>query len=111
MPTDDPVTIANAATEALREKLRAGVKYVRAGVMPNDLTPAFSHSFLPMFQPTYDHRGVGDLLDRVHRRHGDTAIGLGLAGVRLGPGFEMRREMLSPRSTTHWAELAAARPC
>ncbi|MFK3672437.1 Y-family DNA polymerase [Leifsonia aquatica] len=111
MPTDDPVTIAKAAAEALREKLRAGVKYVRAGVMLNDLTPASSHSFLPMFQPTYDHRGVGDLLDRVHRRHGETAIGLGLAGVRLGPGFEMRREMLSPRSTTHWAELATARAC
>ncbi|MFJ3395222.1 DUF4113 domain-containing protein [Leifsonia aquatica] len=45
--------------------------------------------------------GAGDLLDKVHRRHGETAIGLGLAGVRLGPGFEMRREMLSPRCTTH----------
>lgn len=85
MPTDDPVTIAKAAAEALREKLRAGVKYVPAGVMLGDLTPASSHSYLPMFQPTYDHRGVGDLLDRVHRRHGETAIGLGLAGVPQAP--------------------------
>ncbi|MFF2053762.1 Y-family DNA polymerase [Leifsonia sp. NPDC058194] len=106
MPTDDPVAIAKAAAESLREKLRPGVKYVRAGVMLNNLSPASSHSFLPMFQPSYDHRGVGDLLDKVHRRHGETVIGLGMAGMRLGAGFEMRREMLSPRATTHWAEMA-----
>ena len=108
MPTDDPVAIAKAAAESLREKLRPGVKYVRAGVMLNGLSPASSHSFLPMFQPSYDHRGVGDLLDKVHRRHGEEVIGLGVAGMRLGPGFEMRREMLSPRATTHWAELVTA---
>lgn len=106
MPTDDPVAIAKAAAESLREKLRPGVKYVRAGVMLNNLSPASSHSFLPMFQPSYDHRGVGDLLDKVHRRHGEQTIGLGMAGMRLGAGFEMRREMLSPRATTHWAEMA-----
>lgn len=106
MPTDDPVAIAKAAAESLREKLRPGVKYVRAGVMLNNLSPASAHSFLPMFQPSYDHRGVGDLLDKVHRRHGEQTIGLGMAGMRLGAGFEMRREMLSPRATTHWAEMA-----
>jgi DNA polymerase V len=109
MPTDDPVAIAKAAAATLRENLRVGVKYVRAGVMLSSLSSASSHSFLPMFQPAYDHRGVGDLLDQVHRRHGETAIGVGLAGVRLGRGFEMRREMLSPRCTTHWAELATVR--
>ncbi len=108
MPTDDPVAIAKAAAESLRDKLRTGVKYVRAGVMLNGLSPASSHSFLPMFQPSYDHRGVGDLLDKVHRRHGEQVIGLGMAGMRLGAGFEMRREMLSPRATTHWAELVTA---
>lgn len=108
MPTDDPVAIAKAVQQALREKLQPGVKYVRAGVMLNKLSPAQSHSFLPMFQPAYDHRGVGELLDKVHKRHGDKALGLGLAGLQLGPGFEMRREMLSLRATTHWNELATA---
>lgn len=37
---------------------------------------------------------------------GQQTIGLGMAGMRLGAGFEMRREMLSPRATTHWAEMA-----
>ncbi|WP_191905650.1 Y-family DNA polymerase [Microbacterium caowuchunii] len=106
MPTDDPVAIAKAATESLKGQLRPGVKYVRAGVMLNKLSPAESHSFLPAFQPDYDRRGVGELLDKIHRRHGDSAVGLGLAGIRLGPAFEMRREMLSLRATTHWNELA-----
>lgn len=111
MPTDDPVAIATAAGASLREKLHPGVRYVRAGVMLSALSPASSHSFLPLFQPAYDTRGVGDLLDRVHRRHGEQALGLGMAGMRLGPGFEMRREMLSLRATTHWGELATAHAC
>ena len=109
MPTDDPAAIANAAAAALRPRLQAGVRYVRAGVVLAELSPAGSHAFLPLFQPAYDHRGVGDLLDRIHRRHGESVIGLGMAGLRLGPDFEMRREMLSPRATTHWMELAIAK--
>jgi len=108
MPTDDPVAIAKAAAASLRDRLRTGTRYVRAGVMLSALSPASSHTFLPLFQPDYDHRGVGELLDRVHRHHGEHTLGLGMAGMRLGPGFEMRREMLSLRATTHWGELATA---
>lgn len=108
MPTDDPAVIARAAADSLKGQLRRGVKYVRAGVMLNKLSPAESHSFLPMFQPDYDRRGVGELIDRIHRKHGDSSVGLGMAGLKLGPAFEMRREMLSPRATTHWNELATA---
>lgn len=111
MPTDDPVAIAKAATAALEPKLMPGVRYVRAGVMLGELSPAGSHSFLPLFQPSYDSRGVGQLLDHVHRRHGEDVIGLGMAGMRLGADFEMRREMLSQRATTHWSELAIAKAC
>lgn len=108
MPTDDPVAITKAVARALHDKLQPGVKYVRAGVMLNKLSPAESHSFLPMFQPEFDHRGVGELLDKMHKRHGEKVIGLGLAGMKTGPAFEMRREMLSLRATTHWNELATA---
>lgn len=108
MPTDDPVSIARAVKDSIRDRLRPNVKYVRAGVMLNKLSPAQSHSFLPMFQPEFDNRGLGELLDKVRKRHGDNALGLGLAGLQLGASFEMRREMLSLRATTHWGELATA---
>lgn len=33
------------------------------------------------------------------------AIGLGQAGMKRGPAWEMRREMTSPLYTNHWDEL------
>lgn len=51
MPTDGPALIAKAAGTALLDKLKPGVKNVRASVMLNNLSAASSHSFLPLFQP------------------------------------------------------------
>lgn len=92
MPTDDPVLISKAANDALRHRLRL-VALIRADVP----TP-------------HDHHGVGDLLDRIQHRHGEKAIRLGIAGLHLGPRFEMRRGMLSPSATTRWAEFATVSP-
>jgi DNA polymerase V len=41
------------------------------------------------------------------RRYGRGSIGLGLghAGIRGGPDWTMKRDMLSPCYTTHWDEL------
>ncbi|WP_434317566.1 hypothetical protein [Leifsonia sp. P73] len=82
--------------------------YARADVMLSGLSPANSHSVLPVFQPSYDHCGVGDLIGKVRTRHGEQNISLGIVGVRPGAGLEMRREMHSLRATTHRAELATA---
>lgn len=37
----------------------------------------------------------------------DSASGYG--GMRPGPSWQMKREMLTPRATTHWDELATVR--
>lgn len=60
---------------------------------------------LPLFQP--DERGgrLGDLIDHINATVGRDAIGLGLAGLKSPPDWQMRRDMLSNRGTTHWAEL------
>ncbi|MCU1518367.1 MAG: DNA-directed polymerase, partial [Pseudarthrobacter sp.] len=39
------------------------------------------------------------------RRYGRGFIGLGHGGIRGGPDWTMKRDMLSPRYTTHWDEL------
>ena len=39
------------------------------------------------------------------RLYGRGSIGLGHGGIRGGPDWTMKREMLSPRYTTHWDEL------
>lgn len=41
-------------------------------------------------------------------REGRDLLGLGYAGLRPGPDWQMKREMLTPRATTHWGELATA---
>jgi hypothetical protein len=50
-------------------------------------------------------RHVGTLLEDITRRYGRGSIGLGHAGIRGGPDWTMKRDMLSPRYTTHWDEL------
>ncbi|WP_367948731.1 DUF4113 domain-containing protein [Rathayibacter sp. VKM Ac-2857] len=47
-------------------------------------------------------------IDAVTKRHGRSAVGLGLAGIRKGPVWTMKRGALSLRATTHWGELATA---
>ncbi|WP_425561301.1 DUF4113 domain-containing protein [Microbacterium deminutum] len=34
-------------------------------------------------------------------RRGERAVGIGMPGLRGGPMWKMRRELLSPRCTTH----------
>ncbi|NQX17941.1 DUF4113 domain-containing protein [Rathayibacter sp. VKM Ac-2857] len=51
---------------------------------------------------------VRPTIDAVTKRHGRSAVGLGLAGIRKGPVWTMKRGALSLRATTHWGELATA---
>ncbi|PPF26303.1 MULTISPECIES: Y-family DNA polymerase [unclassified Rathayibacter] len=108
VPTDDPVAIVKAAIGTLRPRLREGARYVRAGVILINLSPKDSHAFLDVFGAAFDTKGLGATIDAVTKRHGRSAVGLGLAGIRNGPVWTMKRGALSPRSTTHWGELATA---
>lgn len=49
-------------------------------------------------------------MEDVTRRYGRGSIGLGHAGIRGGPDWTMKRDMLSPRYTTHWDELPSSKP-
>lgn len=48
------------------------------------------------------------LLEDGSKKYGRGSIGLGAAGVKGGPDWYMKRDMLSPRYTTHWDELPVA---
>lgn len=104
MPTADPVLLARAAY-ALLPRVDDGLRYVRAGIMVTDLRPTGNQPPLEIFENPHEERGIGSLLEQVSRRYGRGSIGLGHAGIRGGPDWTMRRDMLSPRYTTHWAEL------
>ncbi|GAA2942797.1 DUF4113 domain-containing protein [Glutamicibacter bergerei] len=45
------------------------------------------------------------MIAQIRSHHGVKSIGLGTAVLQQGPAWQMRREMMSPRYTTHWKEL------
>lgn len=107
-PTSDPVELTRAA-HALLGRMDPSARYVRAGVMLTDLRPATGQLALEPFKFVHEERGVADLVDRIQKRHGAESVGLGWAGMRPGPQWRMRRDMLTPRATTHWDELAVVK--
>jgi DNA polymerase V len=104
MPTADPVLLAKAAY-ALLPRIQAGLPYVRAGIMVTDLRPSGDQPPLSVFENPHEERGIGTLLEEVSRRYGRGSIGLGHAGIRGGPDWSVKRDMLPSRYTTHWDDL------
>ena len=107
-PTADPVVLARAAQRLLPE-LAEGVRWAKAGIMLTDLRPADGQQALEPFRFPHEERGIAELIDRVPRRAGRDAVGLGWGGFRPGPQWRMNSGMLSPRATTNWDELLTAR--
>ena len=106
--TADPVVLTKAA-KALLPKLIPGVRYAKAGITVTELRPAGAEQMLDGFGAPQETKQVGPLLEKIRSEHGSAAIGLGRAGLREGPSWQMRREMMSPRYTTHWDELLTVR--
>lgn len=107
-PTADPVQIMKAA-HALLPQLSDGVRYARAGIMLTDLRKADEHQTLEMFRHAHEESHIAELMDRIQKKAGRGALGLGYAGLRQGPAWDMKREMLTKRATTHWDELVTVR--
>ncbi|WP_071161958.1 Y-family DNA polymerase [Acidipropionibacterium acidipropionici] len=104
--TDDPAVIVKAACRLLLDRIEEGRRYVRAGIALSEITPAGVQEMLDPFQPDPRAAIIGPLVDQVNRAVGRGSIGLGWAGLATPPGWQMRREKLSERATTSWAELA-----
>lgn len=108
-PTDDPVVIIKAASRLLEVADFTVVRYARAGLLLTDLRDGGVQDPLEVFRPARDREGLGAVLESINAKLGRRAVGLGWAGQANVPSWTMRRGMLSPRATTHWAELATAK--
>jgi DNA polymerase V len=109
-PTDDATTLYRAAIAALGPQLEPGKRYVRAGVTLMELTPRDEHASLDVFGDAAETPpAYGAVLDRIAGRFGEETLGLGVAGLRHRRGWTMKRDMVSPRATTHWDELAVVK--
>ncbi|MBE1514282.1 Y-family DNA polymerase [Nesterenkonia halotolerans] len=102
--TADPV-ILTRAVKAILPKIHEGVRYARAGVVVTDLRKTGLEPTFDVFADAHEDRGIGPLIESIRTKLDQPAIGLGAAGLKTGPAWEMRREMRSPRYTTHWDEL------
>lgn len=107
-PTADPVHLTRAA-KALLPKITEGVRYARAGIVITDLHRAGEQPVLEAFSDVYEDRGIGTLIQQIKATLDRPVIGLGRAGLKTPSAWEMRREMMSPRYTTHWDELPIVR--
>lgn len=104
----DPVVLTKAA-KSLLPKIRPGTRYARAGIVVTDLRPVGAQPMFDEFVTPHEAKHIGPLLEQIKHEHGPAAIGLGRAGLRDGPAWQMRRNMMSPRYTTHWDELLVVR--
>ncbi|WP_158253255.1 Y-family DNA polymerase [Cryobacterium sp. N19] len=104
--TDDPVEMYRAAIAALGPQLDSSQRYVRVGVSLHEFSPTDSHAILDIFGTDPTPFAAGAVLDSITARYGQESLALGLAGLKTNRAWTMRREMVSPRATTHWDELA-----
>jgi DNA polymerase V len=105
-PTNSPTTIIKATHTALARGFEQGAWYNRAGIIVSDLVDETeATSVFDMFQPDYDDSNLAGLLDSITQKFGEHSIGFGDGGLKSAPSWNMRREHLSPRATTHWDEL------
>ncbi|KFI46846.1 Y-family DNA polymerase [Bifidobacterium bohemicum] len=115
-PSDDPLIISKAACKAVENRFDPHARYIRAGVLLLGLTDAARFKTLNGLEPKQDTHGLGAVLDEAAKRFGPLRVGVGYAGIRgkgqanedTGAAWTMRRDMLSPRSTTRWDEIAVA---
>ena len=107
-PVDDDATLFRAATAALGPQMIPGNKYVRVGIMLSELVDKGSHVSFELEEPS-DAVDLGPVIDAVQGRHGRDAVGFGVAGIKARRAWTMKRELVSPRATTHWDELAVVR--
>lgn len=106
--TSDPVILTRAALTLLNRAEFNGPRYARAGIMLSDLAPSYTATAFDMFQPDHEKRRIAEVIARVEDKCGEGSLGLGRAGLARKPIWEMKRELLSPRGTTHWNELIPA---
>lgn len=105
-PTADPAVLTKAALALLPRADFSYGRYARAGVLLTDLSPAGWNSALEPFEFAHEKRNITDAMESINERFGESKIGLGYAGFAQQPSWQMKRELLSPRGTTHWSELA-----
>lgn len=106
-PTGDSRFIVAAALKVLERIWLGGRPYRKAGVLLLELSS--KDNIIPSLfdDPSNDSNPLMNAVDRVNKRFGSGAIGLGLS--KKNAKWRMHQERLSPRYTTRWADIPIVR--
>jgi DNA polymerase V len=112
-PSDDSIRLTGAALSGLRSIYKPGFRYVKAGVMLNDIQPAIIRQLslfdvattTPSAHTSARSRLMG-VMDRVNSAKGKGTLQLASAGIQNA--WAMKRDNMTPGYTTRWEELAIA---
>ncbi|MGI2138380.1 translesion error-prone DNA polymerase V subunit UmuC [Shewanella baltica] len=103
-PSNDTRDFVTLGQSLLQRIWREGHAYAKAGVMLGDFSGAgvFQLGLFDDVTPRPKSKELMQLLDKVnHSGHGK----IWFAGQGIDPTWGMKREQLSPRYTTQWAQL------
>jgi DNA polymerase V len=108
-PTDNSLRLTTAALSGLKRIYKAGYRYVKAGVMFDDIRPGAIQQ-LGLFeaegsalQEVAAGTRLMTVMDRVNRRSGSGTLKLGSSGIHSA--WAMKREKMTLAYTTRWEEL------
>ncbi len=108
-PTQDSRDIIAAATRCLDAIWKSGCRYQKAGVMLSDF---YSQGVtqLNLFDENAPRKNSQKLMDVLDHLNAEEGLGtLYFAGQGIQQQWQMKREMLSPRYTTRFADLLSVK--
>jgi DNA polymerase V len=103
-PTSHTGELIAAARAGLERAFRPGPGYRKAGVTLFEISKAAKSSLLPPPPEVEAGRRLMAALDAINAKHGKDAIKYSAQGGE-SPRWALRRDKLSPLSTTDWEEL------
>ena len=107
-PSASTAELIGFAQAALTAIFKFGYEYKRLGVMLTDLVPE-EHLQGTLFTESPDPRlkQLSKAIDGINNRYGRDKVRY--AAVGYDTGWQTRRQWLSPRYTTNWAEIMTVR--
>lgn len=113
-PSDDSMRLTSAALSGLQRIYKPEYRYVKAGVILNDIRPRTieqlslfdAGAVVSVARASAQSRLMG-VMDRVNRAQGKGTLQLASAGIHNA--WAMKRESISPAYTTRWGDLPVAR--
>ncbi len=108
-PSDNTVTLTNAALKGLQQIYQGGFRYKKAGVILNLIAdkPTIQPSLFEDIESKGKSAGLMQAMDAINSRFGNAVIRLAASGTKQE--WQMRSSNKSPNYTTQWDELPIAR--